>query len=693
MRLSLAWLVVAGLWLLATPGSALGRAQPWPEGHAAGPPDALEVPYLPQSELLCGGAALAMVERWWGRRGVQGEDFSALVQPALGGIRTSALDSVARARGWDTRAVRGTATMLQRVLSEGAPVIALIEVGRDRYHYVVVLGWADGRVVFHDPAGSPSTSLTEERFLSRWAGADHWALIVRPAPSTSPTLGEGTDAGAVVGATDPMPCPPFLDQALDAAAGDELSDAARLLDEAARACPAEPLVQRELAAVRFRQGRHAEASELAGEYAARAPGDALGWQLLATNRYLSGEYDAALMAWNVIDRPVVDLVVITGSRTIRFQQLAAALSVPHGTVLTPARLALARRRLADVPALRQARVSYQPVAGGLVEVRAVVAERPTVEPLWRLAAAGALGALAREAVRVEVASPTGGGELWAAEWRWETARPRASLRVDVPTHRGVPGVLRVEGAWERMRVALDTTGASVVEDTWRSAAVQWSGWLSPGVRQAATVGLERWSGDRRYVTLEAATELRGWGDRFRVGARGTQAAALSEHSSYRRARVEAMWSSSDGLVRAGWSTRLGGDWVSAHAPLGAWSVAGGSPSSAIPLRAEPSPRGDFVAGGAVGRTILHGGLAGDVPVHRVGPLVLAVGAFLDAARIAGSADGWVGHRSHLDVGVGLRIGIGDGALGVLRVDVARGMLEEGRSALTVGVQRRSRRPS
>jgi hypothetical protein len=265
------------------------------------------------------------------------------------------------------------------------------------------------------------------------------------------------------------------------------------------------------------------------------------------------------------------------------------------------------------------------------------------------------------------------------------------LRADVPTRAGVPGVLGVEGAWERLRVALDTTGASVVEETWRSAAVAWSGWLTPGVRQAATVGFERWSGDRRYSTFEVATELRGWGDRLRVGVSGAQAVALSEHSSYRRGRVEAMWASSPGLVRAAWSARVGGDWVSADAPLGAWSVVGGSPSSDILLRAEPSPRGGFVAGRAVGRAILHGGLAGDVPVHREGPLVLAVGAFLDAARIAGSADGSVGPKSYLDGGVGLRIGIGDGELGVLRVDVARGLFEEGRSTLSVGVHRRSRR--
>ena len=71
-------------------------------------PAPLAVPYLPQSTLLCGGAALAMVERWWGRRGVFAEDFAALVRPELGGIRTTDLAQAATDRGWDTRLLEGT---------------------------------------------------------------------------------------------------------------------------------------------------------------------------------------------------------------------------------------------------------------------------------------------------------------------------------------------------------------------------------------------------------------------------------------------------------------------------------------------------------------------------------------------------------------------------------------------------------
>ena len=35
-----------------------------------------DVPFVAQSEALCGGAALAMVLRYWGTTGVQAEDFA-----------------------------------------------------------------------------------------------------------------------------------------------------------------------------------------------------------------------------------------------------------------------------------------------------------------------------------------------------------------------------------------------------------------------------------------------------------------------------------------------------------------------------------------------------------------------------------------------------------------------------------------
>ena len=664
-------------------GSASGHAQSLPSNLAADPraPAVLDVPYLPQSVLLCGGAAVAMVERWWGRRGVYAEDFATLVRPALGGIVTTELDSATRARGWDTRVLYGTPALIQQHLREGVPVVALIQVGRDRYHYVVVLGWDDGRVVFHDPAGAPFTSFSETRFLTRWDAADRWALVILPRPAPAPPIIAAQPPVAV----DPMPCAPWLDRAVDAAAANQLEEAARLLAEAGQACPAEPLVLRELAGVRFKQGWHAEAIRLAASYLALMPGDGLGWQLLGTSRYLTGDRDGALVAWNQIGRPTVDLVHIDGTKRTRFQAIASAVSIPFGTRLTPSGLALARRRVGDVPALSRAIVDYEPVPGGLAEVRVAVAEHPLVDRPWRLAAAGVLRAIAQNEFGLELASPTGQGELWTGHWRWEYARPRVLLRVDRPAALGLQGVLGIEGAWERVRLALDTTATTGVEDTWRSVSVGFGGWVTAGIRPMAAIRVERWSANRDYLAVSAGAELRARGDRFTVSASTEHAAPLSAHPSYSRASARALWASSLGLGRAAWSTRLGFEWVTTDAPLGSWPMAGGDLSWAIPLRAERFARGARLRGRMAGRGIIHAGLAGDVPVERIGPIILAAGLFLDGARVVAAADGTGEDRFYLDGGAGLRIGVAEGELGVLRIDLARRLRGDRRSALTVGV--------
>jgi hypothetical protein len=83
---------------------------------------------------------------------------------------------------------------------------------------------------------------------------------------------------------------------------------------------------------------------------------------------------------------------------------------------------------------------------------------------------------------------------------------------------------------------------------------------------------------------------------------------------------------------------------------------------------------------------MSAGVAGDYPVHRIGPLVFGAGLFLDAARIGAAADGSP-DRFWLDGGGGLRIGLGDGRSGILRIDLARSLVTDRAAALTVGIHR------
>jgi hypothetical protein len=670
---AIARLAVAGCLLSTRLGGAPALAQsPHPDSTRAAP--VLEVPYLAQSFLLCGGAALAMVERWWGRRGVFAEDFAGLVRPEQGGILTTGLDSAARARGWDTRVHRGTPELVRQHLDAGEPVVALIQVSPSRYHYVVVIGWQEGKVTFHDPASAPFITLDENRFLTRWTGADRWAMVVRPMPALPAKAAAGiTEHGSI----DSLPCRPWLDQAVDAAQERRLTEAVRLLEEAGRSCPGEPLVVREMAGVRFKQGMHSAAIRLAEEYLAAAPEDQAGWQLLAASRYLAGDRDGALAAWNELGRPTVDLLRIDGSRNVRYREIADAASLAPGTVLTPSRLALSQRRVMNVPALRRGVVEYQPVPGGIAEVRVAIVERRVVDPFWRLLVAGAIGAVAQREVGLEVASPTGGGELWTASWRWASIRPRAAFRVSTPGHLLFPGVIGIEGSWDRF----NTTG---VEETRRSGFVGFGGWLTAGIRPSGGLRIERWSGQRDYLAVSVGAELRALGDRLALKATGERALALSAHRSFSRGSANATWASGTGLLRAAWSTRVGIDWASRNAPRGAWPVAGGGVSWAVPLRAHPLEGESLVAG----RGILHAGLAGDHPIARLGPVAVAAGGFLDAVRAVASNGDGSPNKWFLDGGFGLRFGLAEGQLGVIRVDLARGLTGDHRSALTIGIHPR-----
>ena len=668
---AIARLVIAGGLLATRLGGASTLAQsPHPDFSSAAPV-VLDVPYLPQSVLLCGGAALAMVERWWGRRGVFAQDFAGLVRPEQGGILTTDLASAARARGWNTRILDGTPELVRQYLEAGAPVVALIQVSPDRYHYVVVISWREGKVTFHDPARAPFITTDEPTFLTRWTGADRWAMVLRPVLAPAPVVATETRDPAPI---DSLPCRPWLDRAVDAAREKRLPDAVGLLEEAGRSCPGEPLVLREMAGVRFKQGMHSAAIRLAEEYLAASPGDESGWHLLAASRYLTGDLEGALAAWNELGRPTIDLIRVDGSRKIRYREIADAASLTSGSVLTPARLVLSQRRVSSVPALRRATVGYQPVPGGIVEVRVAVVERPVVDRAWRLLAAGAIGAVAQREVGLQVASPTGAGELWSGIWRWASARPRAAFRVDLPGSLLFPGVIGIEGSWERF----SNDGA---EETRRSGFVGFGGWLTAGLRPSGGLRIERWSGQRDYLAVSVGTELRAAGNRLALRATSEHAVAISSNRSFTRGSAGAMWASVTGLRRAAWSTRVGLEWNSQDAPSGSWPVAGGGVSWAIPLRAHPLEGEGLLAA----RGILHGGLAGDQPFARVGPLVLAAGAFVDAARVVASTGGSSAGRWFVDGGFGLRIGVADGQLGVIRLDLARGLTVDHRSALTIGI--------
>src|SRR5690349_1806304 len=95
----------------------------------------LDVPYLPQTESLCGGASIAMLMRYWGTTNVYAETFADLVDRSAAGIRGGDLVAALQSRGWNAQSIHGDADEIHARLSARQPVVALILDRPGRFHY------------------------------------------------------------------------------------------------------------------------------------------------------------------------------------------------------------------------------------------------------------------------------------------------------------------------------------------------------------------------------------------------------------------------------------------------------------------------------------------------------------------------------------------------------------------------------
>src|SRR6185436_1984542 len=110
---------------------------------------AIEVPYLPQTEALCGGAAAAMVFRYWGEAHASPDEFAPLVDRRAGGIANGVLVDAVRRRGWRVGQIDGSIDALKARVADGHPVIVLVPDRGKLYHYVVVTGVNADSIVIH----------------------------------------------------------------------------------------------------------------------------------------------------------------------------------------------------------------------------------------------------------------------------------------------------------------------------------------------------------------------------------------------------------------------------------------------------------------------------------------------------------------------------------------------------------------
>lgn len=656
------------------------RAQP-----PAGALHLLDVPYLPQSEALCGGAAVAMVMRFFGETGIYAETFSPLVDPQAGGIRGADLLADLKARGWTAESARGDAPFVRAQIAARRPVIALIEDRPARFHYVVVVGWARDRVIVHDPARAPYRLLDEARFMEAWSASDFWTLIATPPPAAAgrsrpavtasppPAVADVSEAPADADAA----CAPLVAEGVRLATTGDPGGGRQLLQAAGDACPRSPAPWRELAGIHVLASEWGDAAREARHALANAPADPLAARILGTALFLDGHAEAALDAWNVVGEPRIELVNVTGLERTRYQVVARQMALRPQELLTRRAFEAARRRLAELPAAQRTSLAYRPGQQGRAQVDAVVMERPLAPRGALPLSAMALRGLSDREISASLASPSGGGELWTASWRWWVHRPRYAASLAAPAPFG--GTWRVDGFSERQTYAAgpsDMTGR--FEESRRHAGVRMANWTGRATRWDVGAALDAWRGAGRSISLGAGVEQRLLSDRLalRAGA-GRWLGGIETWTT----NASADWRSSVSHEGTVWLARAGGDAAASNAPLALWPGAGTGQGRDVLLRAHPLLHDGVIRGGAFGRRLLHGGLEGRrwLPVGR-GVLRMAPAVFLDAARAAWGVAGSTS-RTQWDAGAGVRLALP--AAGIVRVDLARG-LRDGTAALSIG---------
>lgn len=672
------WRICAVVLALGAGGSAV-RAQVLPTGGRA---PLLDVPWVPQSEDLCGAAAAAMAFRFWGGRDAGMAPFEAVLAADGSGIRTADLVRVIRAQGWTALPIEGGLETVDWHLARGRPLIALIGVGGGRFHYVTIVGRLGDEIVYHDPAVSPYQRQSAGSFLEAWDASGRWSLLILPggpapgvaaSPIAMPTATSLLPSVGEPAASVADPCDERTDAAVRSARAGDSAGAREALVAAARACPDASRPVRELAALTLLDGAPADAAALATRAVTLDPRDAHAWEILAASRYLSADDAAALDAWNRVAPVTVSSVTLGSTSRTRQTAILGLAGVHTGERIDGDDLRRGRRRLDLLPAATSTRLDYR-MRDGRVDATAAIAERPSVPGLRALLLDATAGVLSDRGVTVHAASVFGEGELWSVEARWLSPRQRYAVALALPAF---GGVLSFDGRAERE--AYGGPGPDRSEESRRRVGARYGTWLLPWLSGAATVGLDRW--DRaRYGSLGIEAGVRSPDDRATFDVRADGWAGST--SPFGRLAMEASWTSR--IETRGWvlSTRAGGALASAAAPRMVWPGAGTGRGRAPLARAHPLLSDGYVTGDLFGRRLAWGGVE-TIRWHSVGPIALGGALFVDVATAGARLD--PEPVTHADAGIGFRAGFPGGA--VLRLDYARG--EDGRSALSIAVARRN----
>lgn len=633
------------------------------------PPQApvlLDTPFVAQTEALCGGAALTMVMRYWGDTRVNAEDFAPLIDPSERGIPTSALLGAAASRGWS--ATRIAPDQLAESITRTRPVIALLSVGPNTFHYVVVVGVTSEQVVLHDPARSPYRTMTRKEFDAASATANRWMAVVMP-------------SDAMARPADPVTCDALVASAVATAKRGETAQAADMLDAAIFRCPSNPGPWRERAGLAFAAKQYGESARLASRALALDEDDEYTRALVATSLYLADQPESALKTW---DNLRVTRVDITGATTTPQSLILSRLNLSAGDRLTASAVTQATHRLSEMPSLSSARVRFTPDTQNQADVTVVVGDRPRVPTgLLPWTAIGVRAVAARE-VALSFSSLLNAGDRLDVLWRFQTHREFAGATLSVPAPRGLPGNIELFGRWEQQTFASPAGGVGDhadghIEERRRRGGVAVSDWATHWLRWRVGAAIDHVDGVRA-VSISADPSVRLAGDRVAVGVGREQWFGGTRRGDFHRdaIRVAARTSTDDTARRVVLFGSLTD--VSASAPRLVWPAADVNFLHEGTLRAHPLFSSGVLDGATFGRRLAAATMAYEHPVKDVPLAHISAAAFVDIAK-AWRGDAGRAPRALVDVGLGLRLS--NRSLGAVRLDLAVGA-RDGKVRLTAG---------
>jgi hypothetical protein len=686
----------------------------------------LAVPFLPQTEALCGGAAAAMVFRFWGDRHADVQQFQSLVDTRAGGIAESTLIDAIRVRGWNTQRLDGSIAIIREQLDAGHPLILLIEDRPLRYHYVVAVGRDDEHVFVHDPTWGPARQLVVSELIRRWEPTGFWTLLVLPDDGARSASGKDTLAGrdTLKGVPyqrtktdrgintdgqrtktdDRASCARLLDEALDKIEADGPGVADQALDAVISQCPGDSAPLRELAGVKFAEHRWRDAADLAQRALARNPEDAYAWDVLGSSRFVQDDPDAALQAWNHIDKPKLDSVQIAGLSRTRYAIVAQIAGVTPNTVLTAQQLSLAKRRLAELPDRVTTSVGYRPDADGFATLNVNIVERsrgPRTLVDW--ISLGAQAGINRE-VSVALPGTTGQGEVWDASWRWWGGRPRIAAAFSAPRSGRVGGVWRVDGSWEAQTYGVSQLSIDSIDirQDQTHGAISYSSWFRANLRFDVSSGIDVWSGasvsglatpsnataasneQRRTVFVGGSIERRFAADRVAIAGGAMSWSPLVDGQSFRTTSLRGFARSSVEPAAFRIVAEARADLATAGSPLAIWPGAGDGRARPGLLRAHPLLDDGVINGAAFGRHVQSATLEGQRWFDRWQIPRVGVAVFADTAHATNRLGEATVRPFQVDVGSGIRIRL-PGSDRIFRFDYAHGLRDRHASAISVGI--------